>query len=159
MSVRPERPEDADRADFADRADLGERGEPWGEYGDSRLSTDLAGTDLAGTDRAGTVGAASTVRAGACRAAAPPSVPEPAAAARLLVRIRADRRAARWVPAFERDWDKALEDSRHSYTFTPFHEVVRTWQARLDTAPAVDAFLDSGADESDHIALEDVFGG
>nr|WP_245659403.1 DUF6247 family protein [Streptomyces ochraceiscleroticus] len=38
-----------------------------------------------------------------------------AAAAQLLARIRADRRAGRWVPAFERDWGKALEDSRHSY--------------------------------------------
>lgn len=91
-------------------------------------------------------------------APAPLPAPAPAAAARLLARIRTDRRAGQWAPAFERDWAKALEDSRHSYSLTPLHEVVRTWQSRLDTAPAVDAFLDSGMDDSDHIALEDVLG-
>jgi hypothetical protein len=40
--------------------------------------------------------------------------PAPAAAAQLLARLRADRRADTWVPAFERDWGKALEDSRHA---------------------------------------------
>ncbi|MEU9416861.1 DUF6247 family protein [Streptomyces sp. NPDC051000] len=84
--------------------------------------------------------------------------PPPAAAAQLLARIRADRRADRWEPAFERDWAKALEDSRHSYTLTPLHDVVRAWRSRLDSAPAVDAFVASGMDDSDHVALEDVIG-
>ncbi|MER7468464.1 DUF6247 family protein [Streptomyces sp. NPDC097981] len=53
-------------------------------------------------------------------------------------RLRADRRADTWVPAFERDWAKALEDSRHSYSLTPLHDVVRAWQLRVATAPAVD---------------------
>ncbi|MEU8435245.1 DUF6247 family protein [Streptomyces sp. NPDC029216] len=88
----------------------------------------------------------------------PPPAPAPTAAAELLVRIRADRRAAQWVPAFERDWAEALEDSRHSYSLTPLHEVVRGWKARLAAAPAVDAFIASGMDDSDGIGLDDVLG-
>lgn len=88
-------------------------------------------------------------------APAPPPAPAPAAAAELLAQIRADRRAERWVPAFERDWAGALEDSRHSYSLTPLHDVVRTWQARLKAAPAIDAFLASGKDDSDGIPLEE----
>lgn len=91
--------------------------------------------------------------------AAPP--PAPAAAARLLARIRADDdhdRAARWESAFQRDWAKALEDSRATYDLTPLHEVVRTWQGRLDTAPAVDRFFAEGLDEEDGIDLDDIIG-
>jgi hypothetical protein len=84
--------------------------------------------------------------------------PGPAAAAQLLAALRADRRAATWVPSFERDWAKALEDSRHSYSLTPLHDVVRAWQLRVAAAPAVDAFFDSGCDESGFLALEDVLG-
>ncbi|WP_328405293.1 DUF6247 family protein [Streptomyces sp. NBC_00390] len=87
---------------------------------------------------------------------APP--PAPAAAAQLLARIRSDRSVTVWAPAFERDWAAALENSRHSYSLTPLHDVVPTWQARLASAPAVDAFLSSGRDDSDGIALEDALG-
>ncbi|WP_407555033.1 DUF6247 family protein [Streptomyces sp. Pv4-95] len=89
---------------------------------------------------------------------APSPAPAPTAAAQLLVRIRADRRAQQWVPAFEQDWAKALEDSRHSYSLTPLHDVVRAWQSRLSAAPSVDAFVASGKDDSDGIALEDALG-
>jgi len=89
----------------------------------------------------------------------PPAVPAPAAAARLLTRLRTDRRADTWVPAFERDWAKALDDSRHTYTLTPLHEVIAVWQMRLDTAPAVDAFFDSGKDDSGFVDLDDVLAG
>ncbi|MGI5478677.1 DUF6247 family protein [Streptomyces lavendofoliae] len=89
---------------------------------------------------------------------APPPPPAPAAAAQLLTQLRADRRADTWVPAFERDWAKALEDARHTYSLTPLHDVVRTWQLRLAAAPAVDAYLDSGRDETDFIDLDDVLG-
>ncbi|MFJ5293179.1 DUF6247 family protein [Streptomyces sp. NPDC088348] len=61
-----------------------------------------------------------------------------------------------WVPAFERDWAKALEDSRHSYSLTPLHDVVRAWQLRVATAPAVDAYMDSGRDESGFVDLADI---
>ncbi|MFH8569347.1 DUF6247 family protein [Streptomyces sp. NPDC017993] len=88
----------------------------------------------------------------------PSPAPAPTAAAQLLARIRADRRAPQWGPAFEQDWAKALEDSRHSYSLTPLHDVVRTWQARLSAAPAVDAFVACGKDDSDGIALEDALG-
>jgi hypothetical protein len=144
MSARPEHAEDAGRADAgpadADRADA------------DRVE---GGDHAEGAVRAE---AARRVEQ-AVRVSLPLPAPAPAAAAQLLARIRTDRRAAQWVSAFERDWAKALEDSRHSYSLTPLHEVVRTWQSRLDTAPAVDAFLDSGMDDSDDIALEDVLGG
>ncbi|MEU9314160.1 DUF6247 family protein [Streptomyces sp. NPDC048256] len=84
--------------------------------------------------------------------------PPPAPAAQLLAQLRADRRADAWVPAFERDWGKALEDSRHSYSLTPLHDVVRTWQLRVAAAPAVDAYMDSGRDESCFVDLDDILG-
>jgi hypothetical protein len=92
----------------------------------------------------------------AAAAVPPPAPPAPAAAAQLLAQIRAGRRAVTWGPAFERDWAKALEDSRHTYSLTPLHDVVRAWQLRMAAVPAVDAFLDSGRDESAFVALEDV---
>ncbi|MCL3998231.1 DUF6247 family protein [Streptomyces lavenduligriseus] len=88
-----------------------------------------------------------------------PTPPAPAAAAQLLAQLRDDRRADTWVPAFERDWAKVLEDSRHSYSLTPLHDVVRTWQVRLAAAPAVDAYMDSGRDETGFVDLDDVLGG
>ncbi|MFC8193836.1 DUF6247 family protein [Streptomyces sp. NPDC057298] len=84
--------------------------------------------------------------------------PAPAAAAQLLVQLRADRRADTWVPAFEQDWARALDDARHSYSLAPFHDVVRTWRVRLASAPAVDAFLASGCDDSDGVDLDQVLG-
>ncbi|MEY2229498.1 MULTISPECIES: DUF6247 family protein [Streptomyces] len=92
-------------------------------------------------------------------APAAPYAPAPGAAAELLAQLREDRRAEQWVPAFERDWAKALEDARHTFSLTPLHEVVRTWQLRVAAAPAVDAFMDSGQDDSDFINLADVLGG
>ncbi|MEV5680736.1 DUF6247 family protein [Streptomyces sp. NPDC052069] len=59
---------------------------------------------------------------------------------------------------FERDWAKALEDSRHSYSLTPLHDVVRAWQLRVAAAPAVDDYMDSGRDESGFVDLNDVLG-
>ncbi|MER6978466.1 hypothetical protein [Streptomyces carpinensis] len=38
---------------------------------------------------------------------------------------------------------------------SPLHDVVRTWQARLAAAPAVDAFLALGVDESEGVELAD----
>ncbi|UUU44102.1 hypothetical protein [Streptomyces sp. NBC_00162] len=38
------------------------------------------------------------------------------------------------------------------------HEVVRTWQLRVAAAPAVDAFMDSGRDESGFVDLDDLLG-
>ncbi|MGW4896683.1 DUF6247 family protein [Kitasatospora sp. NPDC004240] len=92
---------------------------------------------------------------------APPPSPAPRAAARLLSRIRAQEdadRGNRWLRAFERDWAKALDDSRQTYDLTPLHEVVRTWQARLDSAPAVDAFVAGGMDDEDGTDLGQFFG-
>ncbi|MEU6889918.1 DUF6247 family protein [Streptomyces viridosporus] len=84
--------------------------------------------------------------------------PAPAAAAQLLAQLRSDRRADSWVPAFERDWANALEDSRRIYSLTPVHDVIRTWQLRIAAAPAVDAYMDSGRDESGFVDLNDVLG-
>ncbi|MFI9040893.1 DUF6247 family protein [Streptomyces sp. NPDC053726] len=87
-----------------------------------------------------------------------PYAPAPGAPAELLAQLRADHRADRWVSAFEREWAKALEESRRTYRLTALYEVVQDWQARLASAPAVDAFLVSGRDESEFVALEDVLG-
>ncbi|MGW6612251.1 DUF6247 family protein [Streptomyces erythrochromogenes] len=92
-------------------------------------------------------------------APAAPYAPAPGAAAELLAQLRADRRAEQWVPAFERDWTKALEDARHAFSLTPLHEVVRTWQLRVAAAPDVDAFMDSGQDDTGFVDLDDVLGG
>ncbi|MCX4721977.1 DUF6247 family protein [Streptomyces virginiae] len=91
-------------------------------------------------------------------ATAPPPAPAPTAAAELLARVRSSCHSEQWAQAFERDWAQALEDSRHSYSLTPLHDVVRSWEARLAVTPAVDAFLASGMDDSDGIALEDILG-
>lgn len=48
-----------------------------------------------------------------------PHAPAPGAPAELRAQLRADRRAKTWVPAFERDWAKALDDARHTFSLTP----------------------------------------
>ncbi|WP_319360287.1 DUF6247 family protein [Streptomyces scabiei] len=53
---------------------------------------------------------------------------------------------------------RALDDARHSFSLAPVHDVVRTWRARLASAPAVDAFLAGGCDDSDGIDLDQVLG-
>ncbi|MFF0553935.1 DUF6247 family protein [Streptomyces sp. NPDC004311] len=88
-----------------------------------------------------------------------PYAPAPGAPAELLGQLGADRRAEQWVPAFERDWTKALEDARHVFSLTPLHEVVRIWQLRVAVAPDVDAFMDSGQDDTGVVDLDDVLGG
>ncbi|MFD5489481.1 DUF6247 family protein [Streptomyces virginiae] len=88
----------------------------------------------------------------------PPSAPPPAAAAQLRTRIAGHAAADRWLPAFDRDWAAALEESRATYDLTALHEVVREWQGRLDTAPAVAALVASGFEDTDSVPLEDVIG-
>ncbi|TRO55670.1 hypothetical protein E4K73_49805 [Streptomyces sp. IB201691-2A2] len=83
----------------------------------------------------------------------PPAPLAPTAAAQVLTQLRVCPRADVWVPAFEQDWARALEDSRHSYSLSPLHDVVRTWQARLEAVPAVVEFLASGRDDSDGFDL------
>ncbi|MFF5494488.1 DUF6247 family protein [Streptomyces aquilus] len=90
--------------------------------------------------------------------AQPEDAPLSPAPAQLLSQLRADRRADVWVPAFEQDWARALDDARHSFSLAPVHDVVRTWTARLASAPAVDAFLAGGCDDSDGIDPEQVLG-
>jgi hypothetical protein len=46
----------------------------------------------------------------------------------------------------------------HFFSLAPVHDVVRTWRARLAAAPAVDAFLAAGCDDSDGIDLDQVLG-
>lgn len=41
--------------------------------------------------------------------------PAPGAPAEILALLRADRRAERWVPAFEAEWAQALEESRRTF--------------------------------------------
>ncbi|MFE5513064.1 DUF6247 family protein [Streptomyces sp. NPDC056529] len=88
----------------------------------------------------------------------PPYAPAPGAPAELLAQLRADKRAQRWVPAFEWEWAAALEESRRTFSLAPLYEVVRDWQSRLASAPAVDAFVASGYDDSDFIDMTELRG-
>ncbi|MEV6318974.1 DUF6247 family protein [Streptomyces sp. NPDC051776] len=87
-----------------------------------------------------------------------PYAPAPGAPAEVLARLRADARAGSWVPAFEQEWPLALEESRRSFSLTTLYEVVQVWQARLASAPAVDAFLASDRDEAGFVDLEEIRG-
>ncbi|MFD9480430.1 DUF6247 family protein [Streptomyces nojiriensis] len=89
---------------------------------------------------------------------AAPYAPAPGAPAELLAQLRADRRAERWVPAFEREWAAALEESRRTFSLNTLYEVVHVWQARLVSAPAVDAFTASGHDESGFMDMAELRG-
>ncbi|MEU6285056.1 DUF6247 family protein [Streptomyces sp. NPDC047028] len=82
--------------------------------------------------------------------------PAPGAPAELLAQLRADKRANTWVPAFERDWTAALEESRRSFSLAGLYEVVQDWQGRIAHAPAVDAFVASGYDDSDAVDLAEL---
>ncbi|NWF27444.1 hypothetical protein HW130_14405 [Streptomyces sp. PKU-EA00015] len=85
-----------------------------------------------------------------------PYAPAPGAPAELLAQLRADRRADRWVPAFEQEWTAAPEESRLTFSLAGLYEVVQVWQARLASAPAVDAFLASSRDETGFVGLEEI---
>ncbi|MER7540146.1 DUF6247 family protein [Streptomyces sp. NPDC097704] len=87
-----------------------------------------------------------------------PYAPAPGAPAELLAQLRADRRADTWVPAFEREWAAALEESRATFSLTPLYEVIQDWQGRLAHAPAVDAFVASGYDDSEFIDMAELRG-
>lgn len=85
-----------------------------------------------------------------------PYAPAPGAPAELLAQLRADRRSTRWVPAFEQEWATALEESRRTFSLGALYEVIQVWQARVASAPAVDAFLDSGQDDGDFLDLQEI---
>lgn len=85
-----------------------------------------------------------------------PYAPAPGAPAELLAQLRADKRAEKWVPAFEREWSAALEESRRTFSLAGLYEVVQDWQGRIAHAPAVDAFIASGYDDSDAIDLAEL---
>ncbi|MFG2986989.1 DUF6247 family protein [Streptomyces sp. NPDC048258] len=87
-----------------------------------------------------------------------PYAPAPGAPAELLAQLRADRRADRWVPAFEQEWATALEESRRTFSLAALYEVLQVWQARVASAPAVDVFLASGRDETGFVDLEELRG-
>ncbi|MFE0916121.1 MULTISPECIES: DUF6247 family protein [unclassified Streptomyces] len=89
---------------------------------------------------------------------AAPYAPAPGAPAELLALLRADRRAERWVPAFEEEWAQALEESRRTFSLNTLYEVVHAWQARLASAPAVDAFVASGNDETGFMDMVELRG-
>ncbi|NEB74236.1 hypothetical protein G3I40_03115 [Streptomyces sp. SID14478] len=82
--------------------------------------------------------------------------PAPGAPAELLAQLRADKRADSWVPAFEREYAAALEESLRTFSLTSLYEVVQDWQGRIAHAPAVDAFIASGYDDSDAIDLTEL---
>ncbi|MFF4179602.1 DUF6247 family protein [Streptomyces sp. NPDC001750] len=88
----------------------------------------------------------------------PSYAPAPGAPAELLAQLRADPRAAQWAPAFEREWAAALEESRRTFSLGGLYEVIQDWQGRLASAPAVDAFVASGYDDSDFIDIAELRG-
>ncbi|MGW7130089.1 DUF6247 family protein [Streptomyces bobili] len=88
----------------------------------------------------------------------PPHAPAPGAPAELLAPLRTDRRADQWVPAFEREWAAALDESRRTFSLAGLYEVVQDWQGRLIHAPAVDAFVASGYDDSEFIDMAELRG-
>ncbi|GGV12236.1 hypothetical protein GCM10010260_58590 [Streptomyces filipinensis] len=85
-----------------------------------------------------------------------PYAPTPGESAELRAQLRAGDRADRWVPAYEHEWACALEESRRTSSLASLYEVVQVWQARLASAPAVDAFLASGRDETGFVDLEEI---
>ncbi|WP_234314211.1 MULTISPECIES: DUF6247 family protein [unclassified Streptomyces] len=64
----------------------------------------------------------------------------------------------RMVEEFEAEWAAALEESRRTFSLTTLYEVVRVWQARPVSAPAVDAFVASGGDESGFVDMAELRG-
>ncbi|SCE35555.1 hypothetical protein GA0115240_15417 [Streptomyces sp. DvalAA-14] len=60
------------------------------------------------------------------------------------------------MPAFEQQWAGALEESRATFSLAPL--VVQDWQARLAHAPAVDAFIASGYDDSEATNMAELRG-
>ncbi|MFE7659770.1 DUF6247 family protein [Streptomyces celluloflavus] len=87
-----------------------------------------------------------------------PYAPAPGAPAELLAQLRAGRRADTWVPAFEREWAAALEESRKTFSLGGLYEVLQEWQGLIASAPAVDAFVASGYDDSDFIDMAELRG-
>lgn len=87
-----------------------------------------------------------------------PYAPAPGAPAELLAQLRADRRADTWVPAFEREWTAALEESRKTFSLGGLYEVLQEWQGLIASAPAVDAFVASGYGDSDFIDMAELRG-
>jgi hypothetical protein len=87
-----------------------------------------------------------------------PYIPAPGAPAELLAQLRASTRAERWVPAFEQEWAAALEESRRTFSLGALYDVVQAWQARVSSAPAVDAFLASGHDDTGFVDLKEIRG-
>jgi hypothetical protein len=53
------------------------------------------------------------------------------------------------VPAFEREWAAALEESRRTLSLAALYAVIQDWQGRIAHASAIDAFVASGYDDSD----------
>ncbi|MFE4660110.1 DUF6247 family protein [Streptomyces hydrogenans] len=89
---------------------------------------------------------------------APSYAPAPGAPAELLAQLRSSEYAKRWVPAFEREWTAALEESRRTFSLAGLYEVLQDWQGRLAHAVAVDAFVTSGYDDSDAIDMTQLRG-
>ncbi|MFI1726403.1 DUF6247 family protein [Streptomyces sp. NPDC020489] len=87
-----------------------------------------------------------------------PYAPAPGEPAELLAQLRADRRADTWVPAFEREWAAALEESRRTFSLTALYEVIQVWQGRIAAAPALDTFVASGYDDSEFIDMAELRG-
>ncbi|MGA5454413.1 DUF6247 family protein [Streptomyces umbrinus] len=60
------------------------------------------------------------------------------------------------MPAFEQEWAAALEESRRAFSLAGLYGVVQVWQAPVASVATVDAFLDSGRDDSTFVDLEEI---
>ncbi|MEU1090625.1 DUF6247 family protein [Streptomyces sp. NPDC005576] len=85
-----------------------------------------------------------------------PYAPAPGAPAELLAQLRADRRAPQWVPALEQQWATAIEESRRTFSLAALCEVVQEWQGLIASAPAVDAFVASGYDDTSFVDMAEL---
>ncbi|MFI9296795.1 DUF6247 family protein [Streptomyces gardneri] len=79
-----------------------------------------------------------------------PYAPAPGAPAELRAQLRADHHAAQWAAA--------LEESRRTFSLAALYEVVQEWQGLIASAPAVDAFVASGYDDSGFIDMAELRG-
>lgn len=60
------------------------------------------------------------------------------------------------MSAFERERAAVPEESRRTFALAPLYEVVHEGQGRLASAPAVDAFVASGYDDSEFIDMAEL---
>jgi len=62
------------------------------------------------------------------------------------------------VPAFEQDWTAPLDEPRRTFSLAAMYGVIQVWQGRVAAAPAIDAFVASGYEDSEFIDMAELRG-